>query len=549
MLSPITLQGNALPLFHEVHEDDRLLLNTLNGEWFNILYYLPWEDYRLVAACYYDALYDFNLNEQKKRTERERKALLEMDDEESESEVSETKEEAKQRLLFGRATMQNAADKSSAQIIYQDNVVELKPSRINPLDLSPGVVPIRFVGRKPKCFFGLFKSFIGTTLMGFPAEPEKVFQLLSSNPSFARVCGFSPKYNDRPDDYYYHQIPSLRKLEQFDQIMTQAGLWELIKVAEVTKNFSEGVIKPENEMVGDTTHYHAYSGFETVHYETKQGTKKKKSQSKMTKKCHCFDREKCEHEWELADDGAGTIVKAHNKMYWGHKASILGLPEQGIAIDAVAIKDGATHDGKTFYPHVEKVFKQYPDLSASINRVLYDSACDDAVLKKQFKEELGVDLKASFNPRRTKAIIEDLPRGMERITAWGVPICQAGHEMDYQGMRYANETFIYTAPLNEQKESVCLDCEKRTGCCNASTQAGRRVTVSFDTLPQIDANDPPMSKRFKAIMKRRPSVERMIKRLKCDLGDDRLSKRGNEAFQAYLDKTMIAYHLLLHYLH
>ena len=57
-----------------------------------------------------------------------------------------------------------------------------------------------------------------------------------------------------------------------------------------------------------------------------------------------------------------------------------------------------------------------------------------------------------------------------------------------------------------------------------------------------------MAKRFKAIMRRRPSVERMIKRLKCDLGDDRLSKRGNESFQAYLDKTMIAYHLLLRHL-
>ena len=37
--------------------------------------------------------------------------------------------------------------------------------------------------------------------------------------------------------------------------------------------------------------------------------------------------------------------------------------------------------------------------------------------------------------------------------------------------------------------------------------------------------------------------------IKCpDLGDDRLSKRGNESFQAYLDKTMIAYHLLIRHL-
>ncbi|MBF0538706.1 MAG: hypothetical protein HQL03_10690 [Nitrospirae bacterium] len=54
-----------------------------------------------------------------------------------------------------------------------------------------------------------------------------------------------------------------------------------------------------------------------------------------------------------------------------------------------------------------------------------------------------------------------------------------------------------------------------------------------------------MAKRFKAILSRRTSIERMIKRLKCDLGNDRLSKRGNTSFQAYLDKTMIAFHLLL----
>ncbi|MES9858938.1 MAG: hypothetical protein ABW166_20410 [Sedimenticola sp.] len=58
-----------------------------------------------------------------------------------------------------------------------------------------------------------------------------------------------------------------------------------------------------------------------------------------------------------------------------------------------------------------------------------------------------------------------------------------------------------------------------------------------------------MAKRFKAIMTHRPSVECMIKRLKCDLGDDRLSQRGNDSFQAYLDKTAISYHLLIRHLH
>jgi hypothetical protein len=71
----------------------------------------------------------------------------------------------------------------------------------------------------------------------------------------------------------------------------------------------------------------------------------------------------------------------------------------------------------------------------------------------------------------------------------------------------------------------------------------------LDTLTHIDPSDPPMARRFQAIMTRRPTVERLIKRLRCDLGDDPLSKRGNGSFQAYLDKTMISYHLLIRHLH
>jgi hypothetical protein len=417
------------------------------------------------------------------------------------------------------------------------------------MTLSPGVVPARLAGRQPKCFFGLFKSFIGTALMGFPAEPEQVHLLLTSNPSFAHVCGFSLKEKDKPPLYTVHQIPSLRKLEQFDQIMREAGLWDEIKVSEVNTNLQTGIIKKENELVGDTTHYYAYSSFETVPYEDDKGKAKKKSQSKVTKFCRCNDWSTCSHDWELTDDGAGTIVKSRTKMYWGHKASVIGLPGQGIVLDAVAVSDAASHDGQTFFPHVKKVMEQYPDLATAIKRVLYDSACNDTELKLRFKDELGVELKASFNPRRSKPITTGLPRGIAKITPYGVPVCIAGNELDYQGIRYEREKFIYEAPRQEDGTSICIGCSLRDECCNRPTQTGRTITVSFDTLPQIDPNDPPMAKRFKAIMRRRPSVERMIKRLKCDLGDDRLSKRGNESFQAYLDKTMITYHLLIRHSH
>jgi hypothetical protein len=105
--------------------------------------------------------------------------------------------------------------------------------------------------------------------MGFESTPEKVHLLLTSNLSFARVCEFVPKGPD--DSYWFKNVPSIRKLEQFDQIMTDYGLWHQCKITDVIENIKQGVIKKENVLVGDTTHYHAYSGFETLTHIDEKG--------------------------------------------------------------------------------------------------------------------------------------------------------------------------------------------------------------------------------------------------------------------------------------
>jgi len=130
------------------------------------------------------------------------------------------------------------------------------------------------------------------------------------------------------------------------------------------------------------------------------------------------------------------------------------------------------------------------------------------------------------------------------LTPYGNLNCMAGIEMDYKGARFDSEKFIYQAPTDENNVPVCSQCEHKPFCSPLS-QTGRVVTVPFQLLPHIDSNDPPMARRYKAMMTRRPSVERIIKRLKCDLSDDRLTKRGNASFQSYLDKTLIAFHILL----
>ncbi len=49
-----------IPLIYVINEDDELLANSPEAEWYQILQNLPWEQYRSIGADYYNALYHFN---------------------------------------------------------------------------------------------------------------------------------------------------------------------------------------------------------------------------------------------------------------------------------------------------------------------------------------------------------------------------------------------------------------------------------------------------------------------------------------------------------
>ncbi|MEE4357373.1 MAG: hypothetical protein V2I97_12980 [Desulfococcaceae bacterium] len=449
---------NQIPLILEVYEDEHLLLSSPDTEWYRKLKNLPWRDYCETAAQYYDALHHFN------KSRRESAGS-------SESGNNEDKEAAKQRLLFDRPTM----DKT-VPVLYEPEFQKPPVRRFSPLSVAPGIVPHREGGPKPKCFFAMFTAFLGVMFTGFEPDPENVRFFLTSNPAFAGVCGFIPPGED--EEYWYRHIPGLRKIQQFDQIMTDYGLWNREKLREVRKNIEQKIIEEENKIVGDTTHYYAYSGFETVVYTDENDKEQKKSQSRLTKNCRCEDRDTCSHPWELSDDGAGTVVKAARKMIWGHKASVVGLPLQGIPLDARCVGDAATHDSQTFYPHINALFEDFPELSPWFCTALYDSACDDPKLKQMFEDDFGIRLKTSLNPRRRKTVTENLPKFMDKLTPYGTLTCTAGYDMNFKGVRHDTGKFIYQAPVGDNNESVCSGCEHRTECTPLSSE-GRTVTIPF----------------------------------------------------------------------
>jgi hypothetical protein len=544
-----------IPLIHIVESDDLYLEAQEDVFWFGLLRDLDWPSLRPVAARYYETLWQFN--EQQAEARAERSAAVAAAN-------PETPEEATYRLLFERPTLCEAAP-----ILHEPKPLEPSAIRVDPATLWPGRTPARLAGRAPKCFFAMFKAFMGVAVCGTSPEPQFVRQKLIDNPSFARCCGFTlpdPKRGYRQSD-----VPSLRKLEQFDQIMSDNGLWGEAAVERVAKNLEEGYVQLEPTLVHDTTHYQAFSSMRVVDLpedeeepssndlkadETKGNAshptttkqpkkrKKRKSHPKTTKSCRCPDRTNCPHPWVNADEGAGTVVKSTGKMYWGHKASTISFANQEILLDAVAMTDAASHDSQSLPGHVARVFKLHPDLEDVVTRVLDDGAADDHTLKDFFQAEWEIELLAPVNPRRRGPITKHLPRGIDHLTPIGIPVCRQGYPFEFVTCRHDTHKFVFQAPCGEDGIPVCWECPAR-GECYRGNAGARRVTIGFERLPWLDPEFPQVSKRFAKIMARRTVIERLHKLMKYDFGDDRLSKRGTKAFQARLDKTLLAMHLAL----
>lgn len=637
-LAPTTRQ---IPLIHIVESDDLFLADQPDVLWFDVLRSLDYHQFQATAARYYERLYTFNQQQKEQRIERR---------ENPPAPNPETQGQATRRLFEERATV----DKQSPAL-YQRPEPEAPLIRVLPREVAPGVTPLRWAGRPAKCFFSMLYAFLGTTLAGQRAEPQFVYQRLVENPAFARTCGFTIRRPGKPERQ--SDVPSLRKLQQFDQLMTANGLWEELAVDRVAANLREGKVEMEDTLVHDTTHYYAYSSKQMVELaapfdaearqtpaanedspvpasqssqpvpvvkvnggpvvvgrievvrvpagqaplvrasavaepagssgdktsaddtavssnnsvtalekpqaaqakspparkvksksppakKAKTKKKKRKSHPRTTKNCRCQDREYCDHEWISADLGAGTVVKGPGRMYWGHKASTLGLANQEILLDAVAMSDAASHDSQSVVPHLNRLFSRHPDLRGQVKRLLDDGAADDSKLKATVQETFGIEVLAPINPRRRQPIRDNLPRGIDHLTPRGVPVCQAGYPFDLLGFRKDTQRFLFQAPQDTHGQWVCLECPQRTGCYRGVWK-GRVVTISPDRVPWLDRDFPQLSKRYAKAMARRTSIERLHKLMKFDLGDDRLTKRGNSEFQARLDKTLFAMHVLL----
>jgi hypothetical protein len=266
---------------------------------------------------------------------------------------------------------------------------------------------------------------------------------------------------------------------------------------------------------------------------------------RVAKRCGCAEKEHCTHGYVPTDEGAGVVTKGggSKKHYWAHKASLIAFGRSQIPIDAVAVSYAGTNDGLTLVPHLHRVQRLYPEVFEYMKRILVDGAYQTAE-NVAGVAALGKQLVAPINARGTKPKPAVGLPGIDHFTPTGVPVCDAGHELTFVGRRLEEHQLLWGAPRDEQREIACRACPLREACC-PDAKNGRNLTTNAADFPQIDWDLPQHSATFKRTYPLRTAVERVINVLKLDLNRDRLTKRDNVNFQARLDKSILAIHLLI----
>jgi hypothetical protein len=535
----------TLPLLFESSDNSSVVEDAANADWVAIINAIDGPAFDVLVRRYYQALYHF-------RSQRERPALRG---------AIEVVAQDRQQALVGmlevieerKARRKREGDGDAADLFVDatpDKTDSTLPPSLRDFSCSPPLLStiLGGAGRPPCDALCLLRAFIAAPVLGLEDNPTAVYRLLRSNPTFAHLCGFLGR-DVKKESYGLtsRQLPSMSTCEQFNEVMTRYGLWQLARLDQVRDNLASGVVEIEDAVSFDTTHVIANSHCANVvppEAETTDGKKPKhRKVPRVHKRCGCDrkDWDTCEHPWRPTDPGAAVVVKGYSRIYWAHKVSVMGFADSEIPLDVRTLLYAADHDGKTLLPHLELLDR---DLPAAIARLHYILA-DDAYQENKAAIPMliaGARLLVPVHPRHVSTALATSFAGIDRFTAIGVPICHGGHRFDFRGRDLLQERYIWAAPNDADGRSVCIGCPFAQTCTDSKR---RSIRVHRAALPQIDWDHPQHFAANRALYAKRTGIERAIKRIKIDLRGAHLTHRDAIRVQAHLDRKLLALHLLL----
>jgi len=173
------------------------------------------------------------------------------------------------------------------------------------------------------------------------------------------------------------------------------------------------------------------------------GKKVKKAVGKISKRCSCIDKDNCQHEWEVTDQGCGVVVKSNHKKYWAHKASVVGFPKSHVPIDAAAVNYAATNDGQTLIPHLKRLQQHIFFVIDKIDQVIADGPFNNKANRDFVRDEIGAVLYTPINPKNINVPSAQGIKGVDHFTKNGVPVCDAGLPLEMKGWELTQQRYIW----------------------------------------------------------------------------------------------------------
>jgi hypothetical protein len=337
---------------------------------------------------------------------------------------------------------------------------------------------------------------------------EALHREMGRNGPFLVTCAF-----------YENQLPSVRTLQYYEQVMIWGGLWHQWKKMIVNKTYKEGLWEGKSLAV-DPTHATDYANVNKTSVESKE--------------CNCLQ---CQKDPVPTCDQTNIVSKSKNFKVPGVKVGIVTDSDSELPLVAQSF-NARTFDGKMGAELLRVCKGSNPQVNPE--EVSLDSAFDGVEGKEEMK---SVYTEATFfidsNPRRRKPKPLNDPF-VQLLSPKGIPLCKQG-EMRFYTRNLNQERYVFTCPRFDPKLHT-NSCPLAKECCGGESET-RYKTIPRSQVPYVDWDNPHFSHYFKEHYNKRSATERVNARLKWLLPFDRVWTRGKLKLQAHWDKMIAAFHL------
>lgn len=378
-------------------------------------------------------------------------------------------------------------------------------------------------GRKPQPFIAYVKAIELAPILHIEQNMEAIALHLRVNPDFLSACGF-------------HYPPSVRTLQDFDQIMSEAGLWERLRDEAYRINVDKGLINEgkEDTVCVDNTHVLAHSTPKKVVKECRE--------------CPHFDR--C-NDKVSTDETADWYVKSKCKIFYAHQIGMSALGTSGAPFERVVLS-GRQYEPDSLDPLVQRGKDKHEDMH--FTKFIADGIFNANSCRETIQSYYpGAQLYAPVNPKGKLKEFDHPASGIAKVSKHGSVVCIAGHKMVFLTKDENLQSYVFGCPVFNAEARLKLihmgidvssiSCQCKEQCCPKALQ-GRIYRVSRDKLKALNWDMPQFSYRFHMAYKVRTKIERLFGRMKKRLKMGIVYRRGIKKIEAHIDKFMTLMHIV-----